>query len=193
MLADHMRHHSGQVIVIVSRSASRGTLDAMRLTVALIVAIAALLPSSATAAYYVGEGEGISVEMRIRFAKISYARVETTLYCTPRPILPGNPAHTKPLRLYVSPNAGDDATSIYNRKIPIGRRGEFRFFSRSNPLDETGSSELIFSGQVSGPTVLGRFRDRALYDEGCRTGGFLPYGERDPGMETLHFTGARLW
>jgi hypothetical protein len=170
-----------------------GNEDAMRLAVALITALAGLLPTGAGAAYYVGEGEGISVEMRIRYGKISYARVETTLYCTPRLAFPGGPPHTKPLRFYVGPNAGDDATSIYNKKIPVGRRGEFRFFPGSSPLDETGSSELIFRGRASGSAVLGRFRDRASYDEACRTGGFLAYGERDPSMETLGFTAMRLW
>jgi hypothetical protein len=163
----------------------------MRLAVALIVALAGQLPTSANAAYYVGEGEGARVEMRIRYGKISYARVETTLYCTPRPAFPGGPAHTKPLRFYVGPRAGDDATSIYNRKIPIDRGGRFSFFSVSSPLDETGSSELIFSGRASGSEVYGRFRDRASYDEACRTGGFLAYGERDPGVETLGFTAMR--
>jgi hypothetical protein len=161
--------------------------------VASIVALLSLLSAgSASAAYYVGGGEGISVEMRVRFGKIAYARVETTLYCTPRPAFPGGPPHTKPLRFYVGPNAGEDATSIYNRKVPVGKRGGFEYFSESSPLDETGSAEMVFAGRVSSSVVLGRFRDRASYDEACRTGGFLAYGDRDRDVETLHFKLARL-
>jgi hypothetical protein len=62
----------------------------------------------------------------------------------------------------------------------------------SSPLEEDGSAEMLFSGTVSGLSLRGRIRDRASYDEACRTGGYLDYGERDPRLETLGFLATRI-
>jgi hypothetical protein len=164
----------------------------MRRSVALIVALAGLLsPGSDAATYYSGDGDGITVEMRVRRGMVVHAKVSTTLYCTPRPGFgPVGEPHTEPFLFYMGGHP-DDFDYRQPESVPIDRRGGFMDRHESSGLDETGSDELVFGGRISSRSVRGHFLFHARYDEGCRTGGFLEYGDRDRDMETLGFKATR--
>lgn len=148
--------------------------------------VGGVLPSSAGAVLYRSGGGAVEVEMRVRAKTVVYARVATTLYCTPGILEPNVSPHTKAMVFYIG-HPRPDATTIDSIRVPIGRRGGFVHRDSSSPLDETGSQELVLSGRVTAASVRGRFRSRSAYDEECRTGGYQPLGGDDRGLETLHF------
>lgn len=156
----------------------------------LVALLGLLLPASAGADYYRGEDNGIRLRMRVSGGKVVFARVATTLYCTPLANHPEGERHAEPMRFYLGGHPGD-ATHSLSGAVPIGRRGGFVLRSESPPIDEEGFSELVFGGRVESRSVHGRFRYRARYDEDCRTGGFQAAGDSDRGLETLSFEATR--